>query len=99
MTHLPFLGNVQFLNWKGVNPPPSLHPSHSLLRNYYFTAPSPPLPSTKIRYKNDKNDKNDKNYLETNKQRDRETERVAQQLNIFLYQASIISSHWIISFK
>ena len=42
----------------------------------------PPLPSPK----NDKNDKNDK---EKNKQRDRETERVAQQLNIFLYQASI----------
>ena len=40
-----------------------------------------------------KNDKNDKNDKETNKQRDRETERVAQQLNIFLYQASIISSH------
>ena len=55
---------------------------------------------------NDINDKNDKNDKMTNKQRDiqikrqrdRETERVAQQLNIFLYQASIISSLWIISF-
>ena len=36
--------------------------------------------------------KNYKNDKEKNKQRDRETERVAQQLNIFLYQASIISS-------
>ena len=42
--------------------------------------------------KNDKNDINDKNDKEKNKQRDRETERVAQHLNIFLYQASIISS-------
>ena len=40
-----------------------------------------------------KNDKTDKNDKETNKQRDRETKKVAQQLNIFLYQASIISSH------
>ena len=30
--------------------------------------------------------------LPSQRQRDRETERVAQQLNIFLYQASIISS-------
>ena len=48
--------------------------------------------------KKDKNDINDINDKETKKQRDRETERVAQQLNIFLYQASIISSHWKISF-
>ena len=41
--------------------------------------------------KNVKNDINDINDKEKNKQRDRETERVAQQLNIFLYQASIIS--------
>ena len=51
--------------------------------------------TVKKNYKNYKNYKNDK---ETNKERDRETERLAQQLNIFLYQASIISSHWKISF-
>ena len=47
------------------------------------------------------NDKNDKNETETKRktnkltkrQRDRESPLVAQQLNIFLYQASIIASH------
>ena len=44
--------------------------------------------------KNYKNEKNEKQRDIKNK----ETERVAQQLNIFLCQASIISSCWIISF-
>ena len=34
----------------------------------------------------------------TKRQTNKQTKRLAQQLNIFLYQASIISSRWIISF-
>ena len=41
---------------------------------------------------NDINDINDKNDKMTKKKTNKETERVAQHLNIFLYQASIISS-------
>ena len=51
-----------------------------------------PSPMTKITKMTNKQKR------KTNKQSDRETEIVAQQLNIFLYQASIIASHWIISF-
>ena len=46
-----------------------------------------------------KNDKNGINDKMTKKKTNKETERVAQYLNIFLYQASIISSRWIISLK
>jgi len=59
-------------------------------------SPHPHFPTTseRQRYKETKRQRD----RETKRQRDRETERVARPINYFLYQASIMSSRWLISF-